>query len=125
MNAKFWKTKKEIFLTIIFFPKIFVCGLRGGYAELYNWDPAIKAEFMKLLSARLCPTVLGQAAMDCVVKPPEEGSESYPLFYFEKRAILKGLKEKAKLTAESFNKIDGISCQPIQGAMYWENFLKF
>lgn len=94
------------------------CGLRGGYAELYNWDPSIKAEFMKLLSARLCPTVLGQAAMDCVVKPPQEGSESYPLFYFEKRAILKGLKEKAKITAESFNKIDGISCQPIQGAMY-------
>jgi alanine transaminase len=31
---------------------------------------------------------------------------------------LSGLKEKAKLVTELFNKIKGVSCNPVQGAMY-------
>ncbi|XP_069990436.1 alanine aminotransferase 1-like, partial [Penaeus vannamei] len=32
------------------------CGLRGGYAEIINLDPAVKAMYLKSISAKLCPT---------------------------------------------------------------------
>ena len=36
------------------------CGIRGGYAELCNIDPAVSAMLNKSISAKLCPTVVGQ-----------------------------------------------------------------
>merc|ERR1712088_577575 len=36
------------------------CGIRGGYAEVVNMDPDVKAMLMKSISAKLCPTVIGQ-----------------------------------------------------------------
>ena len=36
------------------------CGIRGGYAEIVNMDPSVMAMLQKSISARLCPTVLGQ-----------------------------------------------------------------
>lgn len=36
------------------------CGLRGGYAEIINLDPQVKAMYLKSISAKLCPTTLGQ-----------------------------------------------------------------
>jgi alanine transaminase len=32
------------------------CGLRGGYAEIVNMDPDVKALYLKSISAKLCPT---------------------------------------------------------------------
>ena len=32
--------------------------------------------------------------------------------------MLDGLKEKAKLVTELLNKIEGVKCNPVQGAMY-------
>ena len=32
------------------------CGLRGGYTEILNIDPAVKALYLKSISAKLCPT---------------------------------------------------------------------
>ena len=32
------------------------CGLRGGYAEIVNMDPDVKALDLKSISAKLCPT---------------------------------------------------------------------
>lgn len=40
------------------------CGLRGGYAELINLDPQVKAMYLKSISAKLCPTTLGQVSYD-------------------------------------------------------------
>lgn len=94
------------------------CGLRGGYMQLGNWAPAVIAQMSKLLSARLCPPVTAQAAMDCVSNTPKIGDESFELWNNEKNTVLKSLKEKAKLTATGFNNIEGISCQTVQGAMY-------
>eukprot|EP00057_Strongylocentrotus_purpuratus_P024330 XP_011678804.1 PREDICTED: alanine aminotransferase 2-like [Strongylocentrotus purpuratus] len=56
------------------------CGLRGGYCELVDIDPDAQAQLFKAVSAKLCPTVSGQAVMDVVVNPPQEGEESYELF---------------------------------------------
>merc|ERR1711962_1114818 len=53
------------------------CGIRGGYAEVVNMDPDVKAMLMKSISAKLCPTVIGQTCMDVVVNPPRPGEPSY------------------------------------------------
>ena len=84
------------------------CGLRGGYAELINFDPKIKAIFYKMLSAKLCCSVLGQIGLDCVINPPKPGEPSYELFQKEKNAVLSSLKKKAEIVAKTFNSIPGI-----------------
>lgn len=94
------------------------CGLRGGYCEIVNADPDVKAMLLKLISARLCSSILGQATMDCVVNPPVDGEPSYPLFIKEKQAVLISLKERAKLVAQTLNSINGIKCNEVAGAMY-------
>lgn len=94
------------------------CGLRGGYGEMVNFKPEVQAVFYKLLSARLCSSVLGQITISCVVNPPKPGEPSYPLFMEEKQKVLTDLKAKAKLVADTFNSIEGISCNKVAGAMY-------
>ena len=40
------------------------------------------------------------------------------LFSQEKNGVLDGLKAKAELVSGTYNAIEGITCNPIQGAMY-------
>ncbi|XP_004079476.1 alanine aminotransferase 2-like isoform X1 [Oryzias latipes] len=94
------------------------CGFRGGYMEIINMDEEVKAQLTKLLSVRLCPPVPGQALMDLVVNPPQPGEPSYERFISERTATLSALAEKAKLTEQVLNTVDGIRCNPVQGAMY-------
>nr|ADB91976.1 alanine aminotransferase [Branchiostoma belcheri] len=94
------------------------CGFRGGYMEVINMDPAVKLQLKKLVSTKLCPPVSGQATMDCVVNPPQPGEPSYESFIKEKTAVLTSLAERAKLVAETFNSIEGVTCNTVQGAMY-------
>ncbi|KAF8782675.1 Alanine aminotransferase 2 like protein [Argiope bruennichi] len=56
------------------------CGFRSGYVELVNFSPDVKYMLFKFASAASCPNVLGQAAMYCIVNPPQEGEPSYDLF---------------------------------------------
>lgn len=94
------------------------CGLRGGYAEVINLDEDVRKMYLKSISAMLCPTVLGQTVMDCVVNPPQPGELSYEKFLAEKSDVLKSLAARAKMVADTFNSIPGMSCNPVQGAMY-------
>lgn len=94
------------------------CGMRGGYAELVNWDPEVFTTFKKMISAKLCSTILGQTVMDCVVNPPKAGDPSYDVWLKEKTATLNSLKERAALVKEAYGSIKGIKCNPVQGAMY-------
>ncbi|XP_034831209.1 alanine aminotransferase 1 [Maniola hyperantus] len=94
------------------------CGLRGGWMELVNMEPAVQANLYKCISAMLCPTVLGQAAVDCVAKPPKEGEPSYPLWLKEKTAVLESLNKRAQMIADTFNQMEGFQCNIVQGAMY-------
>lgn len=94
------------------------CGARAGFFEIVNLDPEVKVELKKLSSAQLCSSVLGQVCMDAVVNPPQPGEPSYELFIKEKTEVLNGLKEKATLVTELLNKIKGVKCNPVQGAMY-------
>ncbi|KAL0822136.1 hypothetical protein ABMA28_004269 [Loxostege sticticalis] len=94
------------------------CGLRGGWMELVNMDPVVQANLYKAISAMLCPTTLGQTAVDCVARPPQPGEPSYELFIKEKSAVLDSLNKRAKMIADTFNNMEGFSCNTVQGAMY-------
>lgn len=94
------------------------CGIRGGYSETVNFDPIVKGHLLKCISAGLCATVYGQAVMDTIVNPPRKGEPSYELYEKEKKGILEALKERATLVAQTFNKLKGVECNPVQGAMY-------
>lgn len=94
------------------------CGIRGGYAELFNVCSDVQAALNKSISAQLCPTTVGQACIDCVVNPPRPGEPSYDLFMKEKNGVLQSLKERAEMVANTFNSIEGFSCNTVQGAMY-------
>ena len=56
--------------------------------------------------------------MGCVVRHPQEGDPSYPLWIKEKTDILNSLAERAKMVADTFNSAEGMSCNVVQGAMY-------
>lgn len=94
------------------------CGLRGGYCELSNFTDEVRAILYKGLSSWLCSSILGQITMDCVVKPPERGQESFELFDSERSRVLADLKRKAKLVADTFNSVDGVESNQVAGAMY-------
>lgn len=94
------------------------CGFRGGYAEVVNLQPEVKAILLKSISAKLCPPILGQIVIDTIVNPPQPGDESYAKFEEEKAFVLKQLKIKAKMITELFNSIKGITCNEVMGAMY-------
>ncbi len=94
------------------------CGLRGGYGEIVNMDPKVMAILMKSISATLCPTVVGQAAMDVVVNPPRNGEPSYKQFMKEKEDTLVSLAERSRLVVDTLNAIPGYHANPAMGAMY-------
>lgn len=83
------------------------CGLRGGYAEIINMDQKVWAILLKSISAMLCPTSLGQIAMDVVVNPPQPGEPSYEQFQKEKTQVLKSLEERSRLVVDTLNSIKG------------------
>ncbi|VDN35586.1 unnamed protein product, partial [Dibothriocephalus latus] len=53
-----------------------------------------------------------------ICNPPKPGEPSYELFLTERDTVLRDLAEKAKLTTETLNSLEGVSCNAVQGAMY-------
>ncbi|KAI7809450.1 putative alanine aminotransferase 1-like [Triplophysa rosa] len=56
------------------------CGLRGGYMELVNFDPAVMDYIHKLFNTESCTVVAGQIALDLMADPPKPGDPSFPIF---------------------------------------------
>lgn len=94
------------------------CGRRGGYFELTNFDRAVQAEVYKMASISLCPPVQGQIGVDIMVKPPQEGEPSYPLWTQEKETILNTLKSRSRKMQSAFDALPGMNCGEAQGSMY-------
>eukprot|EP00931_Biecheleriopsis_adriatica_P077536 TRINITY_DN51089_c0_g1_i1.p1 TRINITY_DN51089_c0_g1~~TRINITY_DN51089_c0_g1_i1.p1 ORF type:complete len:508 (-),score=128.09 TRINITY_DN51089_c0_g1_i1:51-1574(-) len=94
------------------------CGIRGGYFELHNIDKDVKAQLYKLASITLCSNTHGQIAIGLMVNPPKEGDDSHPQYIEERDAILSSLHRRAVKLADALNKLEGISCNPSEGAMY-------
>lgn len=94
------------------------CGVRGGFFEYRNVPADVAAQILKLQSVSLCANLAGQVAVYAMVRPPKPGMPSYERYAAEKKAILDALKERAQLLADGLNRIDGIRCNVIAGAMY-------
>ncbi len=94
------------------------CGHRGGYFEIRNLPADVAAQILKLQSVSLCSNLPGQVAVYCMVKPPKKGEPSYDEYVSERDGILNELKARAKLLADGLNKIPGVSCNTVAGAMY-------
>lgn len=94
------------------------CGHRGGYLELRNVPQDVADEITKLQSVSLCSNVPGQVATYCLVHPPRPGEESHALWKQERDHVLSELRTRAGLLAEGLNRIPGIQCNVVAGAMY-------
>lgn len=94
------------------------CGFRGGYFELLGLPAEVKAEIYKLASISLCSNTVGQIATGVMVQPPKEGDESYETYKKEKGDILSSLQRRSAKLSAALNKLQGMSCQQIDGAMY-------
>jgi aspartate/methionine/tyrosine aminotransferase len=94
------------------------CGVRGGYFEFRNVPKDVAAQILKLQSVSLCANLAGQVATYAMVTPPKPGAPSYEVYNKEKTTILDEMKKRAVILAEGLNKIDGVSCNVIAGAMY-------
>ncbi|KAK7945548.1 hypothetical protein WMY93_001276 [Mugilogobius chulae] len=55
------------------------CGLRGGYVELVNMDPAVMEHIFTIFSKDNAPTT-GQIALSVMANPPQPGEQSYDLY---------------------------------------------
>lgn len=53
-----------------------------------------------------------------ICDPPREGEPSYETFVKERDSVLADLKMKAKLTSDTLNALEGVTCNDVQGAMY-------
>lgn len=94
------------------------CGHRGGYLEYRNLPADVAAQLLKLQSVNLCSNVPGQVVTYAMVRPPRKGEPSHELYEKEKSSVLAELKRRAALLAEGLNKIPGIQCNVVAGAMY-------
>ncbi len=94
------------------------CGQRGGYMEVRNVPPDVVAQITKLQSVSLCANLTGQVATYCMVRPPRPGDPSFDCYARERDRILGALRERAALLAEGLNRIPGIECNVVAGAMY-------
>ena len=97
------------------------CGLRGGYMETVNLDGFIEEMLYKLKSIELCSNTVGQLATHIMVQPPKAGvesSECVELYNRESDAVFDGLKERARLLEDTFNSMENVSSQQIEGSMY-------
>ena len=99
------------------------CGHRGGYVEFRNMPEDVLSEMVKLQSISLCANTSGQISTYTMVAPPQPGEESYATYAAEKDAILRSLKRKAEMLGEGINRIEGMTVDVPEGAMY--AFVKF
>uniref|UniRef100_UPI0037E7C42C alanine aminotransferase 2-like n=1 Tax=Semicossyphus pulcher TaxID=241346 RepID=UPI0037E7C42C len=94
------------------------CGLRGGYVELVNLDPAVMKYISTLFSTDSCAPVLGQMALDLMINPPQPGDPSFPLYNKEVEYIRTTVVHNVKRVAEVLNSLPGFCCQPVEGGSF-------
>ena len=94
------------------------CGQRGGYVEYYGFDSDMLGQLRKIAASSLSPCTLGQIFVGLMVNPPKSGDPSYNLYASECKAIFESLKRRAVKLCDALNKMEGITCQPVEGAMY-------
>lgn len=94
------------------------CGRRGGYVELCGFDAGVLAELYKLASISLCSNTAGQVTVGLQALPPQPGDASHTLYVQERDAILASLKRRAEKVVAALRKLEGVSCELVEGALY-------
>ncbi|KAI5422251.1 alanine aminotransferase 2 [Lathyrus oleraceus] len=94
------------------------CGKRGGYMEVTGFSPEVREQVYKVASVNLCANITGQILASLIMSPPKVGDESYESYMAEKGGILSSLASRAKALEEALNKLEGITCNKAEGAMY-------
>ncbi|CAL0311272.1 unnamed protein product [Lupinus luteus] len=95
-----------------------LCGKRGGYFEVTGFSSEVREQIYKMASINICSNVSGQILASLVMSPPEVGDDSYESYFAEKDEILTSLARRAKTLEEAFNKLEGVTCNKAEGAMY-------
>ncbi|KAH9305524.1 hypothetical protein KI387_009928, partial [Taxus chinensis] len=94
------------------------CGKRGGYMEVTGLDSDVKDQLYKVASVNLCSNISGQILASLVMNPPKSGDESFEMFCTERDDILSSLARRAKTLVDALNKLEGVTCNEVEGAMY-------
>ncbi|ESW07358.1 hypothetical protein PHAVU_010G123200 [Phaseolus vulgaris] len=94
------------------------CGKRGGYMEVTGFSADVREQIYKMASVNLCSNISGQILASLVMSPPKVGDESYESYMAEKGNILESLARRAKTLEDAFNKLEGVTCNKAEGAMY-------
>ncbi|KAG6547472.1 hypothetical protein Mapa_010920 [Marchantia paleacea] len=94
------------------------CGKRGGYMEITGLGAEVRDQLYKVASVNLCSNITGQILMSLVMNPPKPGDESYDNFMKERDGILSSLARRAQLLTDAMNKLEGVTCNKAEGAMY-------
>ncbi|KAI4329026.1 hypothetical protein L6164_021333 [Bauhinia variegata] len=94
------------------------CGKRGGYMEVTGFAGDVREQIYKVASVNLCSNISGQILASLVMNPPKVGDDSYDSYCAERDGILSSLARRAKTLEEAFNKLDGVTCNKAEGAMY-------
>ncbi|KAE8707985.1 Alanine aminotransferase 2 [Hibiscus syriacus] len=94
------------------------CGKRGGYMEITGFGADVREHIYKLASVNLCSNISGQILASLVMSPPKAGDESYESYISERDGILSSLARRAKTLEDAFNKLEGVTCNKAEGAMY-------
>ncbi|XP_044056151.1 alanine aminotransferase 2-like [Siniperca chuatsi] len=93
------------------------CGLRGGYMELINMDPAVN-NYLRNMQATSSPPVLPQLALEVMVNPPSPGHPSYKTYTQEILHTLTTLSQNAQRACEFLNDLPGMNCQPAMAGVF-------
>ncbi|KAI3884573.1 hypothetical protein MKX03_028455 [Papaver bracteatum] len=90
-------------------------GKRGGYMEVTGFSPKVREHIYKVASVNLCSNISEKILASLVMNPPKVGDETFESYSAEKNGILSSL---AKALEDAFNKLEGVTCNKAEGAMY-------
>ncbi|CDQ84829.1 unnamed protein product [Oncorhynchus mykiss] len=94
------------------------CGLRAGYMELVNVDPAVMVFAKTLLCTDISAPVTGQIALEIMVNPPRPGDPSHSKYTQEILTNRITLAQNAQRAWEFLIGLPGVSCQPVTGGLF-------
>uniref|UniRef100_A0A4W6F9X7 alanine transaminase n=1 Tax=Lates calcarifer TaxID=8187 RepID=A0A4W6F9X7_LATCA len=93
------------------------CGLRGGYMEVINLDPAVN-KYLRNMQATSSPPVLPQLTLEAMVNRPTPGDLSHKTYAQEILHTQTTLSQNAQRACDFLNGLPGIKCQPAMAGVF-------
>ncbi|KAI3889262.1 hypothetical protein MKX03_003939 [Papaver bracteatum] len=83
--------------------------------EVTGFSPKVREQIYKVASVNMCSNISEQILASLVMNPPKDGDETFESYSADKNGILSSL---AKALEDAFNKLEGVTCNKAEGAMY-------